>query len=71
MQKNPALYVRSPSRRYEVADAEQVLDAARQIVDARMQRGMSFADPSVACALFRDKLATLEREVFATAMLDT
>ena len=71
MQKNPALYVRSPNRRYEVADAEQVLDAARQIVDARMQRGMSFADPGVACDFFSDRLASREREVFAAVMLDT
>ena len=71
MQKNPALYVRSPNRRYEVADAEQVLDAARQIVDARMQRGMSFADPGVAGDFFSDRLASREREVFAAVMLDT
>lgn len=71
MQKNPALYVRSPNRRYEVADAEQVLDAARQIVDARMQRGMSFADPGVACDFFSDRLASREREAFAAVILDT
>ncbi len=70
MQENPALYVRSPNRRYEVADAEQVLDAARQIVDARMKRGMSFADPAVTCTFFHDKLASREREVFAAVMLD-
>lgn len=36
-----------------------------------MQRGASFKDPSIARAYFRDKLAGLEREVFAAAFLDT
>lgn len=71
MQSTPALYVRSRSRRYEQADPEQVLEAARLIVDARMQRGMSFKDPTAACNFFRDKLASREREVFVAAMLDT
>ena len=30
---------------------------------------MSFKDPEVACAFFRDKLGQLEREVFVAAML--
>ncbi len=64
------LYVREKAR-YAPADAEQVLAAARQIVDARMVRGTSFKDPAVACAFFRDKLGHLEREVFAAVMLDT
>ena len=41
------------------------------IVDARMQRGMSFSDPDTARACFRDKLCGQEREVFVAAMLDT
>lgn len=64
------LYVRDRTR-YALADAEQVLAAAQQIVDARMVRGTSFKDPSVALAFFRDKLGHLEREVFAAVMLDT
>jgi DNA repair protein RadC len=71
MQSTSALYVRSQSRRYEPAKPEQVLDAAQLIVDARMQRGMSFSDPNAACDFFRDKLCGHEREVFAAAMLDT
>lgn len=71
MQSTPALYVRSRTRRYEEAKPEQVLQAAQLIVDARMQRGMSFSDPNVACAFFRDKLGSGEREVFVATMLDT
>lgn len=64
------LYVREKTR-YAPADAEQVLAAAQEIVDARMVRGASFKAPAVACEFFRDKLGHLEREVFAAAMLDT
>jgi DNA repair protein RadC len=71
MLSTPAMYVRSRSRRYEQAKPEQVIEAARSIVDARVLRGTSFSDPSVARHFFRDKLGGLEREVFAVAMLDT
>ena len=71
MRSTQALYVRCRTRRYEPANPEQVLEAAKLIVDARMQRGTSFGDPNVACAFFRDKLGSREREVFVAAMLDT
>ena len=71
MQSTPALYVRCRSRRYEPAQPDQVLEAAQSIVDARMQRGLSFKDPDVACTFFREKLGAREREVFVAAMLDT
>lgn len=70
MQSTPTLYVRCRTRRYEPAKPDQVLEAAQLIVDARMQRGMSFSDPNAACAFFRDKLASREREVFVATMLD-
>ena len=57
--------------RYSPAEPEQVLAAAQQIVDARMTRGTSFKEPTVACEFFRDKLGHLEREVFAAVMLDS
>lgn len=44
---------------------------ARQSVDQQMQRGKPFSDPSIAGKFFRDKLAGLEREVFAAAFLNT
>ena len=64
------LYVREKTR-YAPAEPEQVLAEAQRIVDARMVRGTSFKDPSVACEFFRNKLGHLEREVFAAVMLDT
>lgn len=64
------LYVREKTR-YAPAEPEQVLAAAQRIVDARMVRGTSFKDPSVAREFFRNKLGHLEREVFAAVMLDT
>lgn len=71
MQSEPALYVRCRTRRYEPAKPEEILGAARQIVDARSQRGMSFREPAAACDYFRDRLGNQEREVFAAVMLDT
>lgn len=71
MQSNQALFVRCMKRRYELAKPEEILVAAQQIVDARMQRGASFTDPAAACDFFRDKLAGQEREVFAVVLLDT
>jgi DNA repair protein RadC len=64
------LFIRDQRRRYRPANADQVLEAARRVVDQRMQRGTSFSDPSVAGRFFRDKLAGLEREVFAAVFLD-
>ncbi len=66
----PTLFVRE-NNRYEPAGAEQVIQAAQEIVDARMVRGTSFKDPAVACDFFRVKLSHQEREVFAAVMLDS
>lgn len=65
------LYVRSGSRSYKVASADDVLEVARAVIGQRMQRGAAFSDPQTAKAFFRDKLGGLEREVFAAAFLDT
>lgn len=65
------LYVRGRTKRYKVANAEEILEAARAVVDERMQRGASFSNPMTARDFFRDKLAGQEREVFAVAFLDT
>lgn len=65
------LYVRDGRRRYQQATAEQIIEAARQVVDQRMCRGTAFTDPAIARNFFRDKLAGLEREVFAAAFLDS
>lgn len=65
------LYVKGRARRYKVANADEILEAARVVVGERMQRGASFSDPMKAREFFRDKLAGQQREMFAAAYLDT
>jgi len=65
------LYIRDRTRRYRIATGDAILEAARAVVDKRMQRGDSFGDPRASSAFFQAKLAGLEREVFAAVMLDT
>ena len=67
---DPGLFVRKQKGRYSVASADEIMNAARQVVDQRMQRGSSFRNPSVARAFFCEKLRGFEREVFAAAFLD-
>ena len=68
---DPGLFVRKQKGRYSVASADEIMDAARRVVDQRMQRGAYFGDPALSSAFFKEKLAGLEREVFAAVMLDT
>lgn len=65
------LYVRSELRRYRVANADEIIEAARAVAGQRMQRGESFTDPQASARFFQDKLAGLEREIFAAVFLDT
>lgn len=66
----PPLYVRSGTRSYKAASADQVLEAARAVIGQRMQRGAAFSDPQAAKTFFRDKLGGMGHEVFAAAFLD-
>ena len=65
------LYVRSQLRRYRVANADEIVEAARLVAGQRMRRGASFMNPAESGRFFVDKLAGLEREVFAGVFLDT
>nr|WP_271679560.1 DNA repair protein RadC [Thermomonas mangrovi] len=65
------LYVRGEQRRYRVANADEIIEAARAVAGQRMQRGESFTDPQASSRFLQDKLAGLEREVFAAVFLDT
>ena len=65
------LYVRGEQRRYRVANADEIIEAARAVAGQRMQRGESFTDPQASSRFFQDKLAGLEREVFAAVFMDT
>ncbi len=66
-----SLMVRDAQGRYLLATAEQILDAARQAIDHKMQRGASFTSPAVVKEYLSAKLAGYEHEVFAVLFLDT
>ena len=65
------LMVRDGRGRYRPADADQILEAARQVIEQKMQRGASFSSPEAVKDYLRAKLAGFEHEVFAVLFLDT
>jgi DNA repair protein RadC len=66
-----ALMVRDSQGHYLPATADQILDAARQAIEHKMQRGASFTSPAAVKEYLRAKLAGFEHEVFAVLFLDT
>ena len=65
------LYVRDGGRRYQPARADEIVAAARALVDQRIRRGEAILAPGAAEELFRAKLGGCEREIFAVAFLDS
>ena len=65
------LMVRDGRGRYRPADADQILEAARKVIEQKMQRGAEFTSPVVVKKYLRTKLAGFEHEVFAVLFLDT
>ena len=65
------LMVRDAQGRYLPASADQILEAARQVIDQKMQRGDEFTSPAAVKDYLRAKLAGFEHEVFAVLFLDT
>src|SRR5690606_24528967 len=65
------LMVRDGRGRYRPADADQILEAARQVIEQKMQRGAEFTSPVAVKDYLRAKLAGFEHEVFAVLFLDT
>lgn len=65
------LLVRDAHGCYVLATTEQILDAARQAIDQKMQRGASFSSPAAVGEYLRTKLAGLDCEVFSVLFLDT
>ncbi|HBO1490231.1 MULTISPECIES: RadC family protein [Gammaproteobacteria] len=65
------LMVRSARGRYQPASANQILEAARLVIDQKMPRGESFTSPMAVKEYLGTKLACLEHEVFAVLFLDT
>ena len=65
------LMLRDSRGRYRQASADQILEAARQVIDQKMQRGTEFSSPATVKEYLRTKLAGFEHEVFAVLFLDT
>ena len=65
------LYVRTDSGRYIVASDERIIEVARDIAGKRTRRGDDMSEPAIAMQFFQDRLAGLEREIFAATFLDT
>ncbi len=56
---------------YRPADADQILEAARQVIEQKMQRGEASLSPAAVKEYLLAKLAGFEHEVFAVLFLDT
>ena len=65
------LMLRDSHGRYRQASADQILEAARQVIDQKMQRGDEFTSPAAVKEYLCAKLAGFEYEVFAVLFLDT
>ncbi|HCV40716.1 TPA: DNA repair protein RadC [Pseudomonas putida] len=66
-----SLMVRDAHGRYLPASADDILEAARQIIDQKMQRGAEFTSPATVKEYLRNKLAGFDHEVFAVLFMDT
>ncbi len=65
------LLVRDSQGRYLPASADDILEAARQVIDQKMRRGAPFSSPAAVKEYLCAKLAGFEHEVFAVLFLDT
>jgi len=63
--------VRDAQGHYLLATADQILEAARAVIDRKMQRGASLTSPEVVKEYLCAKLGGTESEVFAVLFLDT
>lgn len=66
-----SLLVRDDQGHYLPATAEQILEAARQVVDQKVRRGAPFTSPDIVKEYLGAKLAGFEHEVFAVLFLDS
>ncbi|HBO6068014.1 TPA: DNA repair protein RadC [Pseudomonas aeruginosa] len=66
-----SLLVRDSQGRYMPATADQILEAARQVIDRKIPRGALFTSPERVKDYLLTKLAGFEHEVFAALFLDT
>jgi len=58
-----ALLVRDAQGRYSPASVDQILEAARQAIELKMQRGAEYTSPALVKEYLRNKLAGFGHEV--------
>ena len=66
----PNLYVRDGGRRYLPASPDQIVAAARALVDQRIQRGAALQAPEAAQALFRQVFCLCRKRRLSVAKRD-
>jgi DNA repair protein RadC len=66
-----SLLVRDDQGRYLSATADQILEAARYVIDQKIPRGTLFTSPALVKDYLRTKLASFEHEIFAALFLDS
>lgn len=66
-----SLLVRDDQGRYLPATADQILRAARQVIDQKIQRGASFTPLAIVKEFLCAMLAGFDHEVFACLFLDS
>ena len=66
-----SLLVRDDQGRYLPATADQILEAARHVIDQTIPRGTLFTSPALVKDYLRTKLASFEHGVFAALFLDS
>lgn len=65
-----SLMIRDEQGRYLPATAEQILDAARKVIDQKVQRGAAFTSSELVKGYLIAKLGGFEHEVFSALFLD-
>jgi len=65
-----SLMIRDEQGRYLPATAEQILDAARKVIDQKVQRGAAFTSSELVKEYLIAKLGSFEHEVFSALFLD-
>lgn len=65
-----SLMIRDEQGRYLPATAEQILDAARKVIDQKVQRGAAFTSSELVKDYLIAKLGGFEHEVFSVLFLD-
>ncbi|AXV99176.1 DNA repair protein RadC (plasmid) [Ralstonia solanacearum] len=65
-----SLMARDQLGRYQLATADQILEAARLVIDCKMPCGAQLGSPAVVKEFLQVKFAGFEHEVFAVLLLD-